>query len=147
MLKNFISLNKYDKKAWESRSIFRSEETMIYKKQGTNKIYDVIRIPLFNDDGTRKGLILLGRDITQRKQMEDELQKSKEIAEVANATKSEFLANISHEIRTPLNAIIGFSELMAQLINDTKQKEYIETINTAGRSLLLLINDILDFQK
>ena len=147
LLKNFISLNKYDKKAWKSRSIFRSEETMIFKKQGTNKIYDVIRIPLFNDNGTHKGLILLGRDITQRKQMEDELQKSKEIAEVANATKSEFLANISHEIRTPINAIIGFSELMAQLINDTKQKEYIETINTAGRSLLTLINDILDISK
>jgi PAS domain S-box-containing protein len=146
-LNNFISLNKYDKKAWESRSIFRSEETMLYEKRGTNKIYDVIRIPLFNDDGTRRGLILLGRDITERKQIEDELQKSKEIAEVANATKNEFLANISHEIRTPLNAIVGFSELMAQLINDIKQKEYIETINTAGKNLLLLINDILDLSK
>ena len=146
-LNNFVSLNRYDRKAWESRSIFRSEETMLYEKQGTNKIYDVIRIPLFNDNGTRRGLILFGRDITQRKQMEDELQKSKEIAEVANATKSEFLANISHEIRTPINAIIGFSELMTQLINDTKQKEYIETINTAGRSLLTLINDILDLSK
>ena len=147
LIKNFISLNKYDKKAWESRDIFRSEETMLNKRQRTNKIYDVIRIPLFNDDGTRKGLILVGRDITERKQIEDELKKAKEIAEVANATKSEFLANISHEIRTPINAIIGFSELMTQLINDTKQKEYIETINIAGRNLLILINDILDLSK
>ena len=146
-LNNFVSLNRYDKKAWESRSIFRSEETMLDEKQETNKIYDVIRIPLFNDDGTRRGLILFGHDITQYKQIQDELQRSKEIAEVANATKSEFLANISHEIRTPINAIVGFSELMAQLINDIKQKEYIETINTAGKNLLLLINDILDLSK
>lgn len=146
-LKNFVSLNNYDKKAWKSKSIFRSEETMQYKKETTSKIYDVLRIPLFNDDGSRKGLILLGRDITERKQIEHELQKSKEIAEVANATKSEFLANISHEIRTPLNAIIGFSELMTQLINDVKQKDYIETINSAGKNLLILINDILDLSK
>lgn len=146
-LRNFVSLNNYDKKAWKSKSIFRSEETMQYKKEATSKIYDVLRIPLFNDDGSRKGLILLGRDITERKQIEHELQKSKEIAEAANATKSEFLANISHEIRTPLNAIIGFSELMTQLINEAKQKEYIETINSAGRNLLILINDILDLSK
>jgi len=146
-INNFISLNKYDKEAWNSRCISRSEETMLYEKKGINKIYDIIRIPLFNDDGTRKGLVLLGRDITQRKQMENKLQESKEIAEVANATKSEFLANISHEIRTPLNSIIGFSGVVTQLIKDRKQKEYIEIINAAGRSLLTLISDILDLSK
>lgn len=147
MIKNLISFNAYDEKAWESNKIFRTEETILYEKLGVNKIYDIIRIPLFNDDGTRKGLVLLGRDITERKQMEDQLKRSKEIAEAANTTKGNFLAGISHEIRTPINAIIGFSELMMDLVNDIKQKEYIETINIAGRNLLALINDTLDLSK
>jgi two-component system sensor histidine kinase/response regulator len=72
---------------------------------------------------------------------------SKEQAEIANKSKSEFLANMSHELRTPLNAVIGFSELLRTMIKDEKYKSYIETINLAGNSYLLLINDILDLSK
>jgi len=76
-----------------------------------------------------------------------ELGKSKEEADAANCAKSEFLANMSHEIRTPMNAVIGFSDILASKITDKKQKSYLNSIQTAGKSLLTLINDILDLSK
>ena len=77
----------------------------------------------------------------------NELEKSKDEAESANHAKSEFLANISHEIRTPLNAITGFGELLSSSVTDPKQLNYLDAIKIAGKSLLVLINDILDLSK
>jgi len=68
-------------------------------------------------------------------------------AEVANRVKSEFLANMSHELRTPLNAVTGFSELLSSVITDQKQTKYLQAIKTGGKTLLTLINDILDLSK
>jgi len=85
-------------------------------------------------------------DISERKEMEDATIKRK-TAEASNLAKSEFLANMSHEIRTPLNAILGFSDLLSRDAADPKQKSYTDAINIAGKSLLTLINDILDLSK
>ncbi len=100
-------------------------------------------------------------DITERKLAEEELKKinrdlqqeirvrkkAEEKATAANHAKSDFLANMSHELRTPLNAVTGFSELLSSVVTDKKQKNYLEAIKIAGKSLLNLINDILDLSK
>jgi PAS domain S-box-containing protein len=77
----------------------------------------------------------------------EELSKAKKEAEEANKAKSEFLANMSHEIRTPMNAVLGYTELLSSMLVDQTQKDYINSIKSSGRSLLTLINDILDLSK
>jgi signal transduction histidine kinase/DNA-binding response OmpR family regulator/HPt (histidine-containing phosphotransfer) domain-containing protein/glyoxylase-like metal-dependent hydrolase (beta-lactamase superfamily II) len=85
--------------------------------------------------------------VVERKRMEEELLKAKEVAEEAVKAKSEFLANMSHEIRTPMNAIIGLSHLCLQTLLTSKQKDYIRKVHSSATSLLRIINDILDFSK
>lgn len=83
----------------------------------------------------------------ERKKVEEEMQRSRLMAEASAKAKSDFVANVSHELRTPLNAILGFAGLMDQTGLDNVQKDYIEAISSSGNSLLTIINDILDLSK
>ena len=82
----------------------------------------------------------LQSEIVQRKKAESEAIK-------ANQAKSEFLASISHEIRTPMNAVLGFSEILSSEIKDSRLTSYLNSIRTAGKNLLALINNMLDIAK
>ncbi|MGA7595975.1 MAG: response regulator [Gallionella sp.] len=77
----------------------------------------------------------------------NQAEAAKSEAETANQIKDEFLANMSHEIRTPMNAIIGLSHLCLQTAMTTKQQDYLKKINGSAKSLLRILNDILDISK
>ncbi len=116
-------------------------------KDGSLRYLESNADPIVNKEGEVTGFRGADRNVTGRKQAEDELRQAKESAESANRAKSEFLANMSHEIRTPMNAIIGLGYLALQTELTPQQRDYLGKIESSGRALLSLINDILDLSK
>ncbi len=107
-----------------------------------------------SDDNTITGFISAGTDITLNKLREEMLQATHEQLKAARATaeeaslaKSQFLANMSHEIRTPMNGVFGMTDLLARTNLDDRQRKLVSTIQDSAKSLLTIINDILDLSR
>lgn len=96
-------------------------------------------------------IVAVTRDISARKEQEDEILMARDAAESANRAKTQFLANMSHELRTPLNAIIGFSEILVRelygRIGEDRYREYANLIHESGEHLLSVVNEVLDMSK
>ena len=103
--------------------------------------------PVYGSKGKYLGQRASNRNISDRKQMEAELLLAKAAAESANRAKSEFLANMSHEIRTPMNGVMGMTQLLELTTLTDEQQDYVKSLTVSGKSLLTLINDILDLSK
>jgi PAS domain S-box-containing protein len=126
------------------KPIFDLEEEFISGK-GVKRWLLTTKIPLHDKDGNISGLVGIGHDITERKEIVEELIRAKEKAEESDKLKTAFLHNISHEIRTPMNAIVGFSALLGEPETDLQsRKSYIEVIMQSSNHLLSIITDIVD---
>ena len=106
--------------------------------------YSVIGIPIFNKEGQLTEYFGLSRNITSLMEAQEKLRVETARAEDSGRLKAAFLANMTHEIRTPLNAIVGFSDLLPMIEDDSEKKEFIRIIRNNCDMLLRLINDILE---
>ena len=140
---------KYDE---ADRELLKNPSVQIYEgsavySDGTR--HDVIfNKATFTDiEGKVAGLIGVILDITDRKQIQEQLERAIAAADAANNAKSDFLARMSHEIRTPMNVIIGLSKLLLQTRLNVQQRDYQEKVLASSDALLGVINDILDYSR
>jgi PAS domain S-box-containing protein len=123
-------------------------EHRIIRTNGSVRWLWIRTFPVYNEKGKLYRRAGIASDITEQKNLLSELLIAKEKAEQSDKLKSAFLANMSHEIRTPMNGILGFAELLKDgFITEKEKVEYLKIIDSNGKQLLSLINDIIDVAK
>lgn len=150
---NILSPNFYDQELiHKSRSMSKNSqsyaiEVLAEKKDGSSIWLEVSNTPIVNSNGNLERQIDLITDITQRKQVEQEMINAREQALKLSMAKEMFLSVMSHEIRTPLNAVIGMTHLLLDNEPKPSQIDDLNILKFSGENLLHIINDVLDFTK
>src|SRR5262245_34490635 len=127
--------------AQEHYAKFHTGETYMTKTEDDRTVLATFRQM---SRGRKAGISI---DVTDLRRRERELEKAKKAAEAASHSKSSFLANMSHEIRTPLNGIMGMAQVLESTNLDKQQRDYLTTILESGKTLMALLNDVLDLSK
>ncbi|WP_375455049.1 response regulator [uncultured Methylobacterium sp.] len=125
-------------------------EHRLRRADGAYRAMAIRAVPILAEDGTLREWVGTHTDITERKAAEAAVEAARQAAEDANRAKSQFLANMSHELRTPLSAVIGYSEMLQEELEDLGEPSLIadmKKIESNARHLLGLINDVLDLSK
>lgn len=145
----FLTCEETDEKTWQAQKISIGEE-YIPKPNGPTKIYEVIKVPLFETDGSRKGLVVLGRDITERKNTEKALRDKEEELQEHVATKDKFFSIIAHDLRSPFNSILGFADLAmeeSQNYEDEDLRYYISKVYQSAQKSSNLLENLLQWSR
>ena len=136
-----------DKQKIREKGLADAYEVETRDKNGETKWWLISGAPRYNDKAELVGSIGIHLDITDQKTQETDLVEARIEAEQSAHSKEIFLANMSHEIRTPMNAIMSMANQLAKTNLEPQQEFYLETIHTASKSLLVIINDVLDLSK
>jgi PAS domain S-box-containing protein len=136
----------------QDQQLFQSGGLQVYEApvqlcDGSSRFYEFHKSVFPDRTGRTAGLVGVMLDITDRVQFAEALAEARDTAEAANRTKSDFLAQISHEIRTPMTGVLGLSELLSRTSLDVQQRGYLDGIAGSARSLLEILDDILDFAR
>lgn len=107
---------------------------------GRNACFEVRKVPFYDNDGNRKGIMGFGRDITEHKRYQEALEK-------ASRDKTTFISTISHELRTPLNGIVGLSRILLDTQLTKEQEDYLKTVYVSAVTLGNIFNDIVELDK
>ena len=134
-------------RALRGETASNAEYTLRRKDTGESWVGSYSFAPIRNQDGEITGSVVAGRDITENKLAEEALRQAKQAAESATRAKSQFLANMSHELRTPMTGVLGMLDLALLGRLDAEPQEFIRTAQASARSLLRILNDILDLTK
>ena len=135
---------------WKTISSGREWRGEFHNKKKNGELFWELALvsPIINENGIITNYLAIKEDITERKQIVEDLMIAKQKAEENDQLKTAFLSNMSHEIRTPMNAVLGFSQLLStQNISENEKLLFSEYININGASLLKIIDDIIDISK
>jgi PAS domain S-box-containing protein len=130
------------------KGVYRpSFDTVMFRKDGSSVPVAFSNSTMYGKEGSKRGIVCLARDVSNRRKIERELIEARDAAESAARAKSQFLANMSHEIRTPLNGVLGMAQILMGAQLRGSERECVEIIYDSAENLLRMINEILDYSR
>jgi PAS domain S-box-containing protein len=131
-------------------ALVHGAETRVWtcrRKDGSTFPISLTITAIRGEGGAAEGFVGIGIDVSRQREVEESLLLAKNLAEQASRSKSQFVANMSHEIRTPMNAVLGLLQVLQRTRLDAEQLDCVNKASQAGKTLLGLINDVLDYSK